>query len=154
MAEEFSKRTAVNGRMTFGLGRTKKLICLMHWIQDCFRTDDDPDHTAFDEQALAEAQSCAHVRKSDIDLVDTNAKTANPGKFKRRAQVGLARMGTRVRQLSLCYPRRQWDPSIICHPRRGGTSRWGRVHQFYRAHDFSWCSSHWTILPCGFASGS
>jgi hypothetical protein len=68
--------------MTFGLVRTKKLIGLMHWIQDCFRTDDDPNHTTFDEQALAEAQSRAHVRKSDIDLVDTNAKAANPGKFK------------------------------------------------------------------------
>lgn len=82
MAEEFAKRTVANGRMTFGLGRTKKLIGLIHWIQDCFRTNDAPDHTAFDEQALAEAQSRAHVRKSDIDLVDTNAKAADPGKFK------------------------------------------------------------------------
>lgn len=82
MAEEFSKRTAANGRMTFGLGRTKKLTGLMHWIQDCFRTDDVPDHTLFDDVALAEAQSRAHIRKSDLDLVDTNAKAADPGKFK------------------------------------------------------------------------
>jgi hypothetical protein len=82
MAEEFSKRTVPNGCMTFGLGRTKKLIGMMHWVQDCFRTDDNPDHIAFNDQALAEAQSRAHVRKSDIDLVDTNAKAADPGKFK------------------------------------------------------------------------
>jgi hypothetical protein len=82
MAEEFAKRTSASGRMTFGLGRTKKLISVIHWIQDCFRTDDDPNHTAFDEQALAEAQSHAHGCKSDIDLVDMNAKAAVPGKFK------------------------------------------------------------------------
>jgi hypothetical protein len=32
MAKEFSKRMAVNGHMTFGLGCTKKLTGLMHWI--------------------------------------------------------------------------------------------------------------------------
>jgi hypothetical protein len=82
MAEEFSKCTAANGRMTFGLGRTKKLTGLMHWIQDCFRCNDDPNHTIFDEDALAEAQSCAQIRKSDLELVDTNTKAANPGKLK------------------------------------------------------------------------
>jgi hypothetical protein len=82
MAEEFSKRTVLNGRITFGLGRVKKLTGLLHWIQDCFRTDDTPDHTLFDDDALAEAQSRAHVRKSDLELVDTNAKAADPGKFK------------------------------------------------------------------------
>jgi hypothetical protein len=63
MAEEFSKRTAANGRMTFGLGCTKKLTGLMHWIQDCFHCNNDPDHTIFDEDALAEAQSCTQIHK-------------------------------------------------------------------------------------------
>jgi hypothetical protein len=82
MAEEFSKRTLAQGRITFGLGRTKRLTGLMHWIQDCFRANDDPDSVTFDEEALAEAQSRSLVRKSDIDLVDTNSKAADPGKFK------------------------------------------------------------------------
>jgi hypothetical protein len=82
VSEEFSKRTAANGRITFGLGRTKKLTDLLHWIQDCFRTNDNPNHLNFTEQALAEALSRAHIRKSDLDLVDTNAKAADPGKFK------------------------------------------------------------------------
>jgi hypothetical protein len=82
MAKEFSKHTAANGRMTFGLGRTKKLTGLMHWILDCFRCIDDPNHTIFDEDALAEAQSCARICKSDLELVDTNTKAADPGKFK------------------------------------------------------------------------
>jgi hypothetical protein len=59
IAEEFSKHMAANGHMTFGLGCTKKLTGLMHWIQDCFCCNNDPHHTAFDEDALAEAQSCA-----------------------------------------------------------------------------------------------
>jgi hypothetical protein len=82
MAEEFSKRMAANGRMTFGLGRTKKLTVLMHWIQDCFRCNDDPDHTVFDKDTLAEAQSCAQIHKSDLELVNMNTKAADPGKFK------------------------------------------------------------------------
>jgi hypothetical protein len=82
MAEEFGKRTQPNGRIIFGLGRIKKLTGVMHWIQDCHRTNDVPDHNNFDEEALTEAQSRALVRKSDIDLVDTNTKAADPGKFK------------------------------------------------------------------------
>jgi hypothetical protein len=81
MADEFGKRSQQNGRIIFGLGRTK-LIGIMHWIQDCYRTSDIPNHNNFNEQALAEAQSRAFVRKSDIDLVDTNTKAADPGKFK------------------------------------------------------------------------
>jgi hypothetical protein len=82
MAEEFGKRTQPNGRIIFGLGRIKKLTGVMHWIQDCHRTNEVPDHNNFDEEALADAQSRALVRKSDIDLVDTNTKAADPGKFK------------------------------------------------------------------------
>jgi hypothetical protein len=82
MAEEFHKRTIPNGRIIFGLGRTKKLIGIMHWIQDCYRASDVPDHNNFSEQALAEAQSRALIRKSDVELVDTNTKAADPKKFK------------------------------------------------------------------------
>ena len=43
MAEEFGKRTVPNGRIIFGLGRTKKLIGIMNWIQDCHRTSSTSD---------------------------------------------------------------------------------------------------------------
>jgi hypothetical protein len=82
MVDEFGKRSQQNGRIIFGLGRTKKLTGVMHWIQDCHHTSDVPDHNNFNEQALAEAQSCALVCKPDIDLVDTNTKAADPRKFK------------------------------------------------------------------------
>ena len=81
MVEEFSKCTVAQGRITFGLGHTKKLTGLMHWVQDCFCTNDYPEYTTFNDEQLAKAQSRALVCKADIDLVDTNTKVADPGKF-------------------------------------------------------------------------
>ena len=82
MAEELSKWTQAQGHITFSLSRIKCLMGLMHWIQDCFHAGDDPDSVTFDEEALAKkAQSRALVHKSDIDLVDTNSKMADPGKI-------------------------------------------------------------------------
>ena len=40
MAEEFSKRTVAQGRISFGLRRIKLLLGVMHWVQDqdrCYR---------------------------------------------------------------------------------------------------------------------
>lgn len=82
MAEDFGKRTVANGRIIFGLGRIKKLIGVMHWIQDCYRTSDVPNHLDFNEDVLAQARSRAIIRQNEKDLVETNAKAAKPGKFK------------------------------------------------------------------------
>ena len=82
MAAEFGKRTAAQGHILFGLGRTKKLTGVMHWVQDCYRAGDTPDHADFTTAAMFEALSLAQVRESDIDLVSTNSKAADPGKFK------------------------------------------------------------------------
>ena len=82
MAEEFSKRTVAQGHITFGLSRTKKLTSFMHWVLDCFCTNNEPDYLTFNDEQLAEAQSHALVCKADLDLVDTNTKVADPGKFK------------------------------------------------------------------------
>jgi hypothetical protein len=82
MADEFGKRTQMAGKIVFGLGRTKKLVGVMHWIQDCFRANDVPNHEHFDEDILFEALSLAQIRKSDVELVTTNTKAADPGKFK------------------------------------------------------------------------
>jgi hypothetical protein len=62
MADEVGKRTQANGRIVFGLGRTKKLIGVMHWVQDCYRASDIPNHEHFDEEALFEALSMAQIR--------------------------------------------------------------------------------------------
>ena len=82
MADEFGKRTQANGRIVFGLGRVKKLIGVTHWVQDCFRASDVPNHAHFNLNVLYESLSLAQIRKSDIDLVATNSKAADPGKFK------------------------------------------------------------------------
>ena len=82
MADEFGKRTIADGRIVFGLGRVMKLIGIMHWIQDHYRTDDVPDHDTFNLHELAEAQNRAIVRQANKDSEDTNTKTAKPGQFK------------------------------------------------------------------------
>jgi hypothetical protein len=51
-------------------------------IQKRVCTNNDPNNIIFNEEALAEAQSCALIHKSDIDLVDMNTKAADPGKFR------------------------------------------------------------------------
>ena len=82
MASEFGKRTQAQGRIVFGLGHTKKLTGVMHWVQDCYRAADTPDHMNFNMVVLFVALSRAQIRESDIDLVTTNTKAADPGKFK------------------------------------------------------------------------
>ena len=42
MAAEYSRRTANDGRINFGIRRTKKLQTLIHFIQDFRRTSRDP----------------------------------------------------------------------------------------------------------------
>ncbi len=54
----------------------------MHWVQDCYRASDIPNHEHFDEEVLFEALSMAQIRRSDMELVATNSKAADPGKFK------------------------------------------------------------------------
>ncbi len=55
---------------------------VMHWIHDCYRASDIPNHEHFDEEVLFEALSMAQIRRSDMELVATNTKAADPGKFK------------------------------------------------------------------------
>jgi len=72
MADYFGKRTQANGRIVFGLGCTKKLTGVMHWVQDCHRASNIPNHENFDEETIYETLSLAQILKSDIELVTTN----------------------------------------------------------------------------------
>jgi hypothetical protein len=77
MADEFlGKRTEVAGRIGFGLGS------VMHWVQDCLRASDVPNQQHFDEVTLFEALTLAQTCMSDVELISTNTKAADPGKFK------------------------------------------------------------------------
>jgi hypothetical protein len=83
MAEEFWKRSLANGKIVFGLGHTKKLTGVMHWVQDCNRVNDVPDHNDFNvEEVLYQSLSLAQIRTSDMNLLATNSKAADPGKIK------------------------------------------------------------------------
>jgi hypothetical protein len=82
VVEEFAKGSVAQGRIAFELSCIKKLTGFMHWVQDCFCTNDDPNDMIFNEEALAEAQSRALICKSNINLVNTNTKAADPGKFR------------------------------------------------------------------------
>ena len=53
-------------------------------MQDCYHAGNTPDHEIFDMVALYGALSLAQISESDIDLVTTNTKTADPGKFKNK----------------------------------------------------------------------
>jgi hypothetical protein len=77
MADNFAKRTIADRRFVFGFGRTKKLIGVMHWIRDCYRADNVPDHGNLDMAVLYEALSLAQIRKLDIELVTANTKAAD-----------------------------------------------------------------------------
>ena len=58
-ADKFGKRTQAAGRIVFGLVGTEKLVGVMHWVQDCFRASDVPNHDNFDDDVLFEALSLA-----------------------------------------------------------------------------------------------
>ena len=81
MADEFGKCTQGNGRIVFDLGRIKKLVGAVHWVQGCYQTNDAPDHNNFNDAALNDALCLSQVRKSDIELVSPNTKAIDPGKF-------------------------------------------------------------------------
>ena len=53
-----------------------------NWVQDCHRVNNVPDHNDFNVEILYQSLSLAQIRKSDIDLLATNSKAANPEKFK------------------------------------------------------------------------
>jgi len=82
MADEFGKRRVANCKILFGLGRTKKLTGVMHWVQDCHLVNDVLDHKDFNVEILYQSLRIAQIRKSDMDLVATKSKAADLGKFK------------------------------------------------------------------------
>ena len=87
MAEDFSKHTVAQGRISFGLCRIKLLLGVMHWVQDqdrCYRMASINDVQDADEfrGILNVAIQRAALRNVEDDQVETISKAANPGKFK------------------------------------------------------------------------
>ena len=87
MAEEFSKRTVAQGRISFGLRHIKLLLGVMHWVQDqdrCYRMasiDGIQDADEF-RGILDVAIQRAALQNVEDDQVETISKAADPGKYK------------------------------------------------------------------------
>ena len=87
MAEEFSKCTVAQGKISFGLCRIKLLLGVMHWVQDqdrCYRMvfiDGVQDAEEF-RGILDVAIQRAALQKVEDNQVETISNAADPGKFK------------------------------------------------------------------------
>ncbi len=81
MAEAFAKRSIAEGKIIFSHGRTKRLKGLMHWIQDCFRCNDQVDHNDFTLDAVHEALARAAAGKVEADQSDITSTAAKPKQF-------------------------------------------------------------------------
>ena len=83
LSASFSRRTTTNGKIDFGIRRTKKLMQLLHWVQDAARTSYAPSITGYTQASLLRAFSIAgeraDVRKQLRDKSDVKAKEASPG---------------------------------------------------------------------------
>lgn len=81
MADQFRKRTVVpNRHSVLGFGRIKKLIGVMHWVQEFYRANNIP--TTRTSRWRSCLKRLALVRKSDLEFVGTNSEAADPGRFK------------------------------------------------------------------------
>ena len=83
LSDSFSRRTATNGRIDFGIRRTKRLKFMMHWVQDFYRVSTTPSTDGLDQvkflAAITIAGQRSDVRKQLKDQSDEKAKVASPG---------------------------------------------------------------------------
>jgi len=84
LAKSHMSRTVAEGRIQFGMNRTKRLQALTDWVSDRVRIGEAPGIGGFanaDEllQALNESRTCAEVRRSNEETMESHAKDASPG---------------------------------------------------------------------------
>jgi hypothetical protein len=82
MIESLEKRTADNGRVSFGLARANRMYGLLCYVHDCDRVNEQYEEDEITVQSLNQHIQFAEVRKGMSDHEDTHAKTASPGQFK------------------------------------------------------------------------
>lgn len=90
LAESFAKRTQAEGKMHFGMARTKRLKALIHWIQDFGRVSREPTIDGLDQAsfraALQVAAQRSLIRTQEAEHTDTISREAAPGKLKDERQ--------------------------------------------------------------------
>ena len=83
LSTSFSRRTAANGKIDFGIRRTKKLMHLLHWVHDATRCSYSPSLDGYTQTsflaALSVAGERADVRCQIKEKSDVKAKEASPG---------------------------------------------------------------------------
>ena len=62
LSDSFSRRTATNGRIDFGIRRTKRLKFMMHWVQDFYRVSMTPSTDGLDQVKFLAAITIAGQR--------------------------------------------------------------------------------------------
>jgi hypothetical protein len=82
MATNLGKRSTAAARLQVGMVRLQNLIALMHWVQDCVRTNTDIDPASFNVETMLTAHDCAEFRETFASQTDVLSKAADPGKLK------------------------------------------------------------------------
>jgi len=86
LAESFSKRTTAEGKMYFGMARTKRLTALIHWVRDFERVSETPTIRGLNQEgfraALQVAAERAEIRKQEAEHSSTISRESAPGKLK------------------------------------------------------------------------
>ena len=82
----YSKQTAADGRLIFGLQNTKRLKSMIHWVQDFARVSKTPNINDLDEasfrSALGVAAQRSTIRKQEAKDARSVSSKASPGKLK------------------------------------------------------------------------
>ena len=80
------KRTATDGRLIFGLQKTKRLKLMIHWVQDFSRVREMPNIDDLDEASfrdtLGVATQSSTIRKQEAKDASSISSEASPGKLK------------------------------------------------------------------------
>ena len=153
MAKDYNNRRTANQRINIGLAKVRRLKGVMHLIQDCVKTNKPLDQADVTLDTINTALERAAARKTFTDQMDTNAKSANPGKFEKEkdwqkwsdAFVNFLSVIPGSTGIPLSYVvREKEDPEpnadytdfhaemIACAPLNGGTFNTDRrsVHQY------------------------
>ena len=81
LVSSYASRRIAADRINLGLAIQRRLKGLMHYVQDCYRVDRDPNHLEVDIPVVEAALQRSIIRKSFCSQRETNAKAADPGKF-------------------------------------------------------------------------
>ena len=82
----YSKRTAADGRLIFGLQKTNRLKSMIHWVQDFTIVSETPNIDDLDEASfragLGVAAQRSTIRKQEAKDASSVSSEASPGKLK------------------------------------------------------------------------